>query len=729
LLIAVTWPTTPGMRRDSVIAAPPEAAAFWLAPPSSRHSQIAEAVDAIGEGRAAYATSILTGAAREQELGGYARLYLGRAQLALNQLSDARASIAQLEAAAPTGYLAEAVLWLKADVAQAAENWADEVAVLTALADMKPLDPERTYLRLGRAALKSGDITQAIATLNRLVYEYPLSGEASQALADLAKLGIPMAPGSADEFARQLKRAHQLFSARLYGDARSAYAGLRGYAAGDEAVVVGTRIGACDYFLRRYGMARDELQPLAVSGQNAEAEFYFLNTLRGLGRDDDFVSRARRFVDEHPADPLAEEALNSLGTHYVLTNEDEKAAEIFAEMYSRFPSGAYANRAAWRAGWWKYKTGQFAETVRFFESAAAAFPRDDYRPMWLYWSARAHARLGQRDAAVAGYRQVIADYKNSYYGRQAVRALGTLAPAASQVELVRRPASPPVDPGQQPPNARIIQDLLRVGLYDTAILEVRKAQQQFGTSPLLDATIAYALNRKGDLRPAIIRMRRAYPQFIADGGELLPPDIRRVIFPVAYWDLITRSATDRKLDPYLMAALVAQESTFEPAVKSSAGAIGLMQIVPSTGRRYAAGLRIRPYSTSRLTQPDVNVRIGMATFADSVSKFGGVAPALAAYNAGDSRVDRWLAERRGMDQDEFVDDIPFPETQNYVKRILGTAEYYRDLYSNLSPAAVEQTAVRPASTKSSSVAPKASSASKKSPAAKKPATKHRAQTK
>ena len=67
----------------------------------------------------------------------------------------------------------------------------------------------------------------------------------------------------------------------------------------------------------------------------------------------------------------------------------------------------------------------------------------------------------------------------------------------------------------------------------------------------------------------------------------------------------------------------------------------------------------------------------MAVFSDSLAKFGSVAPALAAYNAGDSRVARWLAERPGLDHDEFIDDIPFPETQNYVKRILGTAEDYR----------------------------------------------------
>ena len=76
----------------------------------------------------------------------------------------------------------------------------------------------------------------------------------------------------------------------------------------------------------------------------------------------------------------------------------------------------------------------------------------------------------------------------------------------------------------------------------------------------------------------------------------------------------------------------------------------------------------------------MNVRIGTQYFSDLIDRFGGAHFALASYNAGESRVDRWTEERPGIPQDEFIDDIPFPETQNYVKRILGTAEDYRYLY-------------------------------------------------
>jgi soluble lytic murein transglycosylase len=105
-----------------------------------------------------------------------------------------------------------------------------------------------------------------------------------------------------------------------------------------------------------------------------------------------------------------------------------------------------------------------------------------------------------------------------------------------------------------------------------------------------------------------------------------------------------------------------------------------MQIVPSTGREYAKKLGIAPFRTARLTEPEVNVRIGMAFFADLVQDLGDLSLALAAYNAGEDRAQHWKAARQGVDRDEFIDDIPYTETQSYVKRILGTAEDYRRLY-------------------------------------------------
>jgi soluble lytic murein transglycosylase len=235
--------------------------------------------------------------------------------------------------------------------------------------------------------------------------------------------------------------------------------------------------------------------------------------------------------------------------------------------------------------------------------------------------------------------------------------------------------------------------MLSAERWDDALNEIRYAQRAWGESAVLQATTAYVYRRKGLtesntteqfnlLRGSITFMRRAYPQFMAAGGQNLPRDILVHIFPMAYWDLIRKHSAQNDLDPYLVAALMAQESTFVPGIRSHANAYGLMQLWPPTARRLARSLKI-PYSSRLLTNPEANVRMGTYHFAELIRDFGSVHLALASYNAGPTPVKRWMAERPGLtDREEFIDDIPYPETQNYVKRILGTAEDYRRLYGS-----------------------------------------------
>jgi soluble lytic murein transglycosylase len=676
-------------------AGQPSTTELWLAPtvevPAVRQ-YLAQAIEAVNEDQSEKAIPALTKGTSDPMLGGYARLYLGRAQMKAGRFNDAVATAKQLLSMPPTGYLGDAALWLGADAAEVSNDWAAVVRFLQTLAAAQPLDPQRVHLRLGRAALKVDDSRLALNSFRKVYYDYPLSPEAEEAGAEIVKLRAPYPPEppTPERVQADLSRAERLYSAGRHSDARKAFEQLRPYVAGDERQLTDLRLAQCDYQLKRYQAAYDGFRAYLDEARTRlqEAQFFLLSSLRGLGRKDEYVGLVRAFVDGNPGHPFSESALNELGTFYILENDDAKAAEVFAEMYRLFPQGVYADRAAWKAGWWAYKNGDYAETVRIFESAIATFPRADYRPTWLYWSARARLALNDRPGAEAAFRQVINDYRNSYYGRQATheveQILAAARPAgAGPVAPARRTLPPTLIAGTPPPNAPLIRALLGGGLYDDAILELRKIQRVSGSSPLIDATVAYALNRKGELRLAINQMRRAYPQFMAHGGEALPTAILEVIFPVDYWNLIAKHAAARKLDPFLMTALIAQESTFQADVRSAANAYGLMQVVPATGRRYAPTLGIRPFRTSRLTEAETNIRIGMAYFSDLMRQFGGVAPALAAYNAGENRVARWLAERPGVDQDEFIDDIPFPETQNYVKRIIGTAEDYRTLYKRL----------------------------------------------
>jgi soluble lytic murein transglycosylase len=174
-------------------------------------------------------------------------------------------------------------------------------------------------------------------------------------------------------------------------------------------------------------------------------------------------------------------------------------------------------------------------------------------------------------------------------------------------------------------------------------------------------------------------MKRAYPQYLTAGGERLPREILRIIYPIAYWDLIQKYSAQNGLDPFIVAALTCQESTFVANIRSPAKAVGLMQLEAATARGLARRVGLA-YSSRLLTDPDASIRMGTLYLADKIREFGSLHWALASYNAGESRVHRWIPERPGLSQEEFIDDMPFYETQNYVRKILATAEDYRRLY-------------------------------------------------
>ena len=273
---------------------------------------------------------------------------------------------------------------------------------------------------------------------------------------------------------------------------------------------------------------------------------------------------ARELVNAFPDDSWAEEALNNLATHYILADDDERADATFREILERFPQGRHAQRAAWKVGWTAYRNERFDETVRQFEQAAARFPRSDYRPAWLYWAGRAHERLGHADRR-----------------RRALRARRhrlpelLLRPArgAARSRAATSPAAPPVDrrrPSGRPPRRcrrprTLIRQLIAQELYDRRDERAAVRAARLGRlagDPGDDR--ARSTRGRGELRRGINAMKRAYPQYIAAGGEALPVEMLKVLFPVALLGRAQEARGRRTASIRTsIAALIAQESTFD----------------------------------------------------------------------------------------------------------------------------------------------------------------------
>lgn len=161
----------------------------------------------------------------------------------------------------------------------------------------------------------------------------------------------------------------------------------------------------------------------------------------------------------------------------------------------------------------------------------------------------------------------------------------------------------------------------------------------------------------------------------------------RTVYPLPYKELIISEAEKNNLDPLLVAAVIRVESRFNPTARSHRGAVGLMQIMPSTGTWIAERMGREPPGIADLEDPAVNVPLGTWYLADLLKEFGPLEIALAAYNAGRGHVGEWLAGGLGPTGDESLDWIPFPETRSFVGRVMRDYRRYRWLYPRLASAA------------------------------------------
>ena len=153
-----------------------------------------------------------------------------------------------------------------------------------------------------------------------------------------------------------------------------------------------------------------------------------------------------------------------------------------------------------------------------------------------------------------------------------------------------------------------------------------------------------------------------------------------LLYPLAFADVIRTEATARHVDPALAAALIHQESSFNPRAASRAGALGLMQVLPSVGASIAKSRGISGFDRVLLFQPDVNVPLGMAHLDAMIRQYPRVEYALAAYNAGGSPVRRWRQKRGADDPELFIERIPYEETRDYVRILLRNQATYKALY-------------------------------------------------
>jgi soluble lytic murein transglycosylase len=617
-------------------------------------------------------------AARLPQLADYAAFYSAQGHLGLK---DPEAALRDLRAVlnhSPVSPLSGRAALLASDAYLQSQVPSGALSMLKENYARLPQPDGDMALALALEA--AGELARSAAYGQRVYYGSPASKQAGDAAALLARLRAKLGPDyPPPTAATMLERAAKWLDAGNFSLARAEYQSLTLQLGGAERELAEVRIGGVGYRAGGARTARVYLEALSPSSPEADAErlYYLVQCARTL----DDAAAMSGFLDRlkalYPSSNWRFLSLVWAGNFYLLRNDPASYVPIYRAAYESFPKIPQSAYCHWRVAWAAYiqRRDEAAELLR---EHIARFPDSDKVPAALYFLGRLSEAADDLAQARAHYSQILERYPNNYYAALAsLRSGGPSLPAAAQ-----SPAR--LDFNPNPSNqARIVRSrlLASAGLALWADSELRFAAREDGQPYVLATELARQAEARGAPDQALRYVKAVFPDYLSTPLDTAPLEMWRLAFPLPFRPDLERYSKTRGIDLYLLAGLIRQESEFNTKALSSAGAIGLTQVMPSTGRQLARTLKLGAFRNSLLQQADYNLRLGTYHFRSLMDQLDGSQEAvLAAYNAGKARVDAWRTLAEYREPAEFVENIPFTETRTYVQAVLRNAWMYRRIY-------------------------------------------------
>jgi len=395
--------------------------------------------------------------------------------------------------------------------------------------------------------------------------------------------------------------------------------------------------------------------------------------------------------------PHADDTVNALrrvARGYEKANRLDDAVRILKSVAQDHAENEDAADALLEAGRLLREGNRHADALVIFDDVANRFPDSDSISESAFWAGTILLKGKQPEDAAARFRIAARNGLTNYYGYRAQEELQRLGDAGTK-NIPRLKITPsqsvvlPIPMENDAPRSAL--DIMEtdpryVRLAFFASRGYREAEWEavmLGEALAEHPDPALLYRGMGEAGTAYTAMQYADAHRFGvndDGTQSL--DRLRVRYPQAYWSLVTSLAKEYNMDPYLILSVARQESTYRPSLSSSAGAAGIMQLMPATAKWLAKVDDSVPASAARdLSDPRNSMRLGVAYLRRMMDRSeGNLVYALAAYNAGPGNCDKWRRKYRGMPITEFIENIPFTETQNYVKRILAHYATYHSLY-------------------------------------------------
>lgn len=624
----------------------------------------------------------------EPLLAPFAVYYRGKSLALAENHREAAEALRDYSKRFPASRLSSAADRVRAESLIRSEQWKDAEALLQPKAsDIH--EAARWYL-LGRVLELTNRRMESIPVYRRAYYFFPTSAEASLAEKQLDAIRLSIGdryPAAAADW--RFVRGKELAAAGRYSEAidelRWSFPGLSGSDL-EEAKLL---YGVANYRALRTSAAHDWLLQTSFTNAEREAErlYYLGECERRQGLIAKFRERADELKQRFPKSKWYDESLLSLGNFYLLKNDAAESRRFYARLAEDLPDGPHADLAHWKVCWRAY-LDRDPRVHQLFEEHVKRYPGSGQVSAALYWLGRLDEKANSIASARALYAEIDARFPNHYYGdlaRERLAQIGRGAPLASVTALTSHLPSPRQLALQASPQTNAVLEqsrlLFDLGLDADAEGELTRADYRKPDSLWVGLELFRLKSETLEHGRGLRYMKRYGFGYLNIPLDAAPRAFWEGLYPIPWENDLRNRAEPHGLDPFLVAGLIRQESEYDHRAVSRAGAIGLMQIMPATGRDIFQRLGIPNFSTDKLRVPDVSLRLGTYHLKEVVSQFNGsLELALAAYNAGALRAKEWITWGDFEEPAEFVETIPFTETRGYVQSVLRNREMYRRLY-------------------------------------------------
>jgi len=461
--------------------------------------------------------------------------------------------------------------------------------------------------------------------------------------------------------------------------------------------------GMCYYNLGDYDQARSYLiqsYKKSASGPVADDSLFFLGrALTNLDRTDDAISYYQELLSLFPSSNYCDDALYRTGRIYSLKESYNKAASYFQKVSSDYPGGDKLPDALWELGWIKYRSADFDSAGVAFSDYTSSYKGTQLEEKGLFWEAKCLQKLGENEKAATLYLKIINLNSYSYYTFKS-RELLTEMDIKAQIKEI--------DTQLDPENSQIadtipdiyafleqednLQDVMinhinraielyQLEFYNSASLEIEAAESEIEQDPSGILKIATLFLKSKDYAGSIKIIHKNLNKLKSELDKPHMDYLYYLYYPYGYKETVQNYSNQYALDPLFTLAVIRQESHFMPLAGSYAGAQGLMQIMPATGKGIAGQLGIQNYNDIMLLDPEINIKMGTFYLRQQLDNFNqNQFYCLGAYNGGPGKMSEWISKRGSMDIDEFIESISYEQSREYVKIVMGNYYFYQMLY-------------------------------------------------